>query len=290
MARKETSEGSVRKITGGFEVRAKGLSDVALPSGVVCQNPRAPVSERVYVKTFHNKRIFLPEQYDAAVREVLEGRNVIRLGFNGYSTIGEERARRWGVTLEAYEGACAKLAFDTIKYLQGEFPGVNIRLVNGASDMGIDRSTNNIAAELNIPILGFSCPSYMLHVQDDDTAVYVGQDKRTYSDRFVESLDILVAANGAETAYRHDMEAALIHFKHFVPVDVVSAISSTGGVPAFGQDGRVENAVKAYAHLVHMMGQGAAAGGFDGIAEFVKGVCKDVCRQKLEPTFAFPRR
>lgn len=282
--------GKIRKVKGGFEVTVRAPEEPEKLEGVVCKNPRAPISQREYIKVFRNKRIYLPDQYDRAIREVLQGKNVLRLGFNGYSTIREDRAKRWGVTIDRYDAACAKLAFDVIQYLQGEFPGVDIRLVNGASDMGIDRSTNRVASELNIPILGFSCPNYMVHVKDDDAPVHVARDKDTYSDKFVESLDVLIAANGAETAYKHDMRAVLTYFKHFIPVDVVSAISTTGGVPALGPDGKVENAVKAYGYLVHIMGQGMVAKGFDRIADFTKRECRDVCRQQLEPSFAFPRR
>lgn len=290
---KKQDEGKIRRTKEGFEVILRGLDkeQASLP-GVVCLEPRAPFEERTYKKEFKKKRIFLPWQYHKSTKEILEGRNVLRLGFNGYSKIDNERAKRWGVTLESYEAACSKLAYDVIKYLQKEFPGINIRLVNGASDMGIDRATNRVAQELNLPILGFSCPRYMIWVKDDEMPVYVARGKNIYSNRFVESLDVLVAANGAETAYKHDMAAALTYFKQFIPVDVISAISSTGGVPAFGPNGQVENAVKAYDNLVHMMnqqiGSGAEEGSFDGIIKHVNGVCKKVCRQKLEPDFAFP--
>ncbi len=285
-------EGRIRKIDSGFEVRVFGLDEKAAKRPRVnCLNQSEDPKDREYSIVFPSKKIYPPGQYNTAIREVLEGKNVLRLGFNGYSTIDEDRSKRWGVTTEAYESACMKLAYDVIRYLQSEFPGIDIRLVNGTSDIGVDRATNKVASKLNLPILGFSCPDFMIYALDDDKPVYVAKNREEYSDLFVRSLDVLVAANGAEMAFKHDMKASLEYFKHFIPVDVVSSISTTGGATAFGPDGKVENAVAAYAHLVHIMSQpfgGLASNSFDSIVDHVEAICKNVCRQKLEPQFAFP--
>lgn len=276
---------------GNIEVIATGFGEPLEGLNITCENPTLPKRERIYHKIFTKTLIYLPNEYEQAVREVLRGRDVVVLGPNGYSNLTEEECLTWGVKVGAYEAACEALLTNITMLLQEKFPGIDVRFAHGASWMFIDGVTIRVANKLNRPQLGHSCPRYMFYVRDEGVPVYVGKDKADYSDKFVESLDILIAANGRVTAFQHDINAAFLKLKHIILVNVLRSISETGGPPAIGPDGYIEDAVAAFEQRVHMMAtQLGFVVGHDKWGELVshaQEVVVSICRNLISPERAF---
>lgn len=274
------------------EIRGKSylLNNPDTP-GVICVNPDAPEAERIYQKRFRVRRIFLPDEYEAAVTGVLSGNDVVVLGANGYSNLSAARCQAWGIQPGKYEAACKAILVSTIQMIQERFCGARIKMVHGASYMGVDRAIIEICKKLNLEMLGFSCPEYLFYVRDEaDFPVHVSRTNQEYSDRFVEALDILLACNGAEVAFRHDIAAATSKAKQIIPVNVLRAISTKGGPPAFDEHGKVVDAVAAYEHCVHMMSQGWTGHGeqdWQSLLSHVHLWVANFCRTQLSPNGAF---
>lgn len=274
------------------EIRGKGylLKDPNV-QGVTCMNADAPEPERIYQKRFINRRIYLPDEFELATTSVLNGHDVVVLGANGYSNLSPARCQAWGIQPGKYEAACKAILISTIKMIQDRFTGARIKMVHGASNMGVDRAIIEICKKLNLEMLGFSCPEYLFYVQDDnDFPVHVSSSGKEYSDRFVEALNILLACNGAEVAFRHDIAAATAKAKQIIPVNVLRAISTTGGPPAFDEHGKVVDAVAAYEHCVHMMGQrwtGQGEQDWLALLDHVHLWVANFCRTQLSPNGAF---
>lgn len=283
--------GLIERTDKGFVVRRKGAAYLAKESGVVCENPAAAEADRIYAKFFENpdKQIYLPDQYDLAVAQNLTGKNVIRLGANGYSKLTPERCAAWGIQPGAYEAACFGLLSYMYEALCADFPGVDIRFVNGASNVGIDKVLIQVAQTYNRYQLGHSCPGFMFYVDPDDgVPVYVGATKEQYADAFIRSLNILVACNGGEQAFVHDISAMFRHKRHLIPVNVIRSISTCGGPPAV-VDGRVEDAVAAFEQHVHTMTQALyqASDPYLAITRHVTQAASQIARRQLVPSLAF---
>ncbi len=285
--------GLIERTDKGAIVRKKGSAYLLKERGVFCENPDAPEADRIYAKLFErpDKKIYLPEQYELAVTEVLSGRNVIRLAANGYSDLKPERCRAWGVQHGAYERACFGLLSYMYESLCADYPGVDIRIVHGASACGIDKVLIDVATKYNRSQLGHSCPGFMFYVDPDDgVPVYVGETKEQYADAFIRSADILVACNGGEQAFVHDISAIFRHKKHLIPVNVIRSISSSGGPPAVNLEGKIEDAVAAFEQHVHTMQPEvyAAKDPFLALVRHVSGAASLIARNSLLcPTLAF---
>lgn len=264
----------------------------ALDYGASCLNPDAPEEERVYRKVFRRKQIYLAGDFERALQEHLVGENVFVIGMNGFSDIKEDQARRYGVKLGAYEEACKAILVSTVRRLREEFPGVEVRLVDGASDMdgkGVDYAIAQAARELGVSTLGFTCPRYLIYVLDDERAVHVSDTPDAYGERFIQSLDMLICTGGRGQAFAHDIAAVFRYQRKLDIVDVLNSLSSTGGVPATVINDRgvpvVDNAAAAF--MLHVSSfsrdQAVAAtppGGdrwhaiFDHTATVATGVCR----------------
>jgi len=274
-----------------FELSAIGNIKLATMPGVICENPTSPETERIYKKTFLHTPIYMPDQYQEAIKTVLYNcDDVIILGMNGFSMVGPEQCAIWGVKLGAYEAACENLLSFIIKELLEKFVGIQIRLVNGASDLGIDKAILNVAKKFNIPLLGHSCPTYLFYVQDNGVPVFVAKDQPNYSDAFTESLEILITANGGQVTFKHDIDAAFNKGKHIIPLKVLQTISSTGGPPAFDSNGKVVDAVTAFEQRVHMVATHLGISGADQwkiLQNYSRDQIITICRSKLSPKRAF---
>lgn len=243
-------------------------------------------------KYFRNsrKKIYLPTEYDCAVRENLRGDDVIVLGANGYSLIKPEHLQRWGVQEGAYEAACFSILYHAVVHLQNSFPGVSVRIVHGSSNMGIDKALISLARRLNLSMLGHSCPEYMMYVEDDDVPVYVAPSVLEYSVSFCQSLDILIGMNGRKQAFDMDIDAAFKFHKHVIPINILRMISTTGGASSFDESGAIQDAIAAFYELIHVY---ADPIGFDSavswerVQEFVATQMKFISRRKMSPQRAF---
>ncbi|GEM_PF-692648 len=231
---------------------------------VTCLNPEALEPERVYQKEFRqrgvvhsgNRGIYLPNEYDLAIQDHLRGRYVLRLAMNGYSSIKPEQCRAWGIAPGAYEVACRHLLKTVWRYLRGQFPDLDIRFLHGSSDMGVDRAIIEAAKELRRPMLGFSCPEYAFYVPDaDDFPMYIAASVAEYSDAFVRSCDVLIAANGRLQAYRMDIHAVFEHDRVFIPINVLRLISTLAYPPPKNANGEIEDAVAHFEQRVYIVGQ-----------------------------------
>jgi len=288
--------GIIERCDKGTVVRVQGKGYLLSQPGVVCENPEASEGERIYSKLFADpeKRIYLPGEYDLAVAEVLArgpaAKNVLRVGANGYSDLSLERCRAWGIKPGSYQEACFGLLLSMYEALCRDYPGVDVRFVHGASNVGIDKVLIALANKFERPQLGHSCPGFMFYVDPNDKVpVYCAATKEDYADAFIRSLDVLVACNGGEQAFVHDISSMFRHKRHLIPVNILRSISDNGGPPAVDADGKIVDAVAAFEQHVHMMGH-AVYEAADPYIALVSHVCDEtsiLARRMLSPTLAF---
>lgn len=285
-------EGLIKRNPDGsvvVTVMGTGNGHLLSIAGVTCQNQEAPDDQRVYTKTFRKKPIYMPHEYARAVRENLKGKDVVVLGMNGYSSLTVQKCREWGVQPGSYEAACAGLLETVVNEIKDAYPGVDVRVAHGASDLGVDGVIVSVANKLNLKQLGHSCPRFMFYVNDDDIPVYVGKTQVDYANSFIDSLDVLVAANGREQAFKHDINAVFDKGKHVIPVNVLRSISTTGGPPALNADGKIEDAVAYFEQRVHLMYRALHGSGdpFRDIVNHVAGEVRQISRLLISPARAF---
>jgi len=251
--------GRVFREGGTTIVEIMGKSHLLREPGVTCANPDATEEERIYQKVFSKKRIYLPDEYDRAIAEHLAGRDAFVIGMNGYSSISEMKCREYGIDPGAYEIACEQLLAFAIKSLRATFPDIDVRVVHGASAMGVDLAIQRCArGQLRNKELGFSCPQYLFYVEDDEYPVYVASNVHEYSQAFVKSCNVLIAANGRLQAFRMDIMAVFEHDKYLIPVNVIKLISCTGSPAAKNAMGQIEDAVAHYEQRVFLVGRDIA--------------------------------
>lgn len=263
--------------------------------GVKCLNPEEKnVKRRIYQKVFSKKPIFLPDEYKTAIEKYVAHVDNFVFSANGYSSINDEQCLRYGIQPGAYEEACSAIIRETILHLRKRFKGANLKLIYGASDMGIDMAIEKVAKEFNITPLGFSCPEFMLYVKDDEIPVYVGKDKDGYADFYIKTLDMLLCTGGRKHALQHDILAACVYNKRIHFVDVLNSLSCSGGVPAtiVKDDGSymVDNAAAAFGQNISFFSRDDAkvsapkdGDHWDAIFANVNSIATDVCRRKMSP-------
>lgn len=267
-----------------IDVRAK--SSMASMPGVSCLNPKAAEKNRVYRKTFchPDKRVFLPQEEDEMRRQLRSAPDVVTVGMTGYSSLKPEQLKQWGIKQGAYEAACRDLIEFTAKQLRTAFPGVRVKFVHGASDMGVDRAVIDTAREMNLDHFGFNCPEWMCYVHDDEVPVYVAADKDAYADAFVRNADILISAGGRDQSLMHDVTAAIKYGKCLILAPVMEAISNNGGPPARDGNGQVQDATQAFltcVRLPYLAGPTRPLSSYDDLATFVSANANDFAQQHL---------
>ena len=296
--KKVNKNGSIKRLPDGsvvVTVTKKPWGD--LP-GVSCLNPDVLEKDRIYQKTFKQKKIYLPHEFDKAIEEVMAQTDSVALSMNGYSQITDEQCKRYGVQPGAYEEACSAILREAIVRLKKTFSGANLKLVYGASDTGVDRAIEVVAREFNLTMLGFSCPEFMMYVKDDDVPVYVAKTIDEYADAYIRSLDLLIATGGRDHALKHDIAASCIYNKRIHFIDVLNSLSSTGGVPATISDGKggykVDNAAAAFGRNISFFSREDAVANmpnsgdkWDAIFANVNSVAIEVCRAKMSPARKF---
>ncbi len=260
--------------------------------GVVCDNPAVFPGWHRYKKTFRKKKIYLQGEYENAIAECLTCPDSFALSMNGYSFLGPEHFRRYGIQEGDYEAACAAILRSTIKQLRTKFPESKLQLVFGASDMVVDKAIKIVAREFKLNLLGFSCIEFLPYAKDDDIPVYVADTIDGYADAYIRSLDLLITTGGREHALQHDVLAACVYNKRIHFVDVLNSLSVTGGVPATVIDekgkAKVDNAAAAFGRNVSFFSRDDAViassdngDRWDAIFSNVSAIATGVCRQKM---------
>jgi len=301
MPTKKKNSGQIWREKNSVVVEITGKAYLLNESGVTCVNPRDEESKRRYRKVFTKKKIYLPTEYDQAINEVIAHDDNFVLSMNGYSTITDEQCRRYGIKSGEYEEACAAIMRTAITHLSQKFKGAALKMVFGASDMGVDKAIEIAAREFNIVPLGFSCPEFMFYVKDDDIPVYVAANAEDYADRYIQSLDLLIATGGREHAFVHDIHATLRYQRHIHFIDVLNNLSQTGGVPATiikeNGDVVVDNAAAAFGTHISSFNRDDAViqapeGGdnWDAIFDDVKKITTKECRKKMSPGRKFNQK
>ena len=283
-------EGEILRDGSKTIVRLTGNNSFLLnEQGVVCENPEAPENERTYRREFLNKKIYLPNELDKARSEILAGEDVIILGGTGYSRVGKDICQEYKITDEAYVSAYADILGSAIIALQKRYPKVQVKLVDGASDLGIDRGTIRVADHFKLPHLGFSCPEYMFYVNDDHKPVYVGGTREEYSKSFTKSLDVLISAGGRVQSLQNDMSASIMFGKKLILVDVISLISPTGTPAARNAKGEIVNGTRAFFEAVKIVTESHAGtvSDFDAIKERVNHCVINIAGKALSPEAVF---
>jgi len=292
-------DGKIKKLRdGSIEVSIVGESGASNFDGVVCKNPNAPEEKRIYSKQFFNKKIYLPDEYNNMISENFHGNNNFIISLNGYSKITAEQSLRYGIREGDYEEACRALGRSMTAHLKSKFKGANLSFIYGASDMGVDRAIEDVAKEFGLPLVGFSCPRYMLYTKDDNVPVYVAPNGDAYSDSYIKTLDLLVATGGRAQALTHDVLAACVYNKRIHFIDVLNSLSSTGGVPAtiIDKDGKrkIDNAAAAMGRNISFFNRFDAVASspvngdlWDAIFYNVNSIATETCRQKMPPEYKF---
>ncbi|MBI2483140.1 hypothetical protein HYV74_03095 [Candidatus Uhrbacteria bacterium] len=291
-----SAEGTIRREDGLtiVEVPWKSGKHALGEPGVTVVNPDAEESDRIVQKVFARKMVYLPEELDRAIAIHVAYPDNFIISANGYSSLKPADLARYGIPPGAYEEAVKAMLRSAIAHLRRKFTAAQLRLVSGASAMGVDLAIDAVARECNITPLGFSCPRYMLWVHDDEFPVYVAESQEAYADRYIQSLDLLLATGGREQALKHDVAAACIYGRRIHFVDILSMLSPVGSVPATVDDGhggrRVENAAAAFGRYVSFsdVRKTVAApppGGdiWDALFADVAAVATEVCRGKMSP-------
>ena len=248
-------EGRIYREGATTVVEIMGKAYLLKEPGVTCVNPEAPEADRIYRKIFTKKKIYLPDELEAAISECLPNRYRMVLAMNGYSSIKPAQCAAWGVKVGAYEKACSVLLDYTVNKARSRFRDMALCCVHGASDMGVDKAVMDYCRKERIQQMGFNCPQYMFYVLDDDIPVYVAATVEEYSRAFVKTADVLIAANGRLQAFRMDIMAVFEYDKVVIPVNVLKLISTTGGPPARNADGTIEDAVAHFLQRVYFVGQ-----------------------------------
>src|SRR3989344_5556889 len=294
----ENHTGKLERTGSSTFVTVRGDMPWLADDGAELTNPKSAPESHEWRKEFNDKEIFFPDEYDAAVSARLNAENSFVLSLNGYFSIKPDQERAYGVSSGAYEAACVNITKSVIGFLISEFPGVHVRLIDGASDMGVDRAIQSVAAESGLIALGFSCPEYLPYVKDGNgLPVYVAADQPDYSSRYVQSLDFLITTGGRQQALTSDLNAVFVHKKKIHVIDVLSILSPHGPVPATKEaNGKVvvDNAAAAIVNsLTHYAIEGGSAvikRGRDQWPVILDDVCSvaaAVCRGKLTPDAMF---
>ena len=264
--------------------------DLLTIPGVTCTNPEALPSKRQYEKRFVKRKIFFPEE-ESLAQAVLTGRNVIRVGMTGYTSISPQNCADWGIKVGAYEAACGAVLTKMVMHLRENFPGCRIKVVHGASNMGIDKVIIEVANRLNLDMVGFNCLEWLFYVEDeDDFPVYVASTKAQYADAFIRNLDILLSAGGRIQALEHDMLAAIKYDKRLMILNLVKTLSANGGPPARDGAGKIQDASAAFEQCIFSdstVSYQRMTDPFGDLLERVKGTSVHLARQLLSPEEAY---
>jgi hypothetical protein len=137
--------------------------------------------------------------------------------------------------------------------LRQKIPNMGVSLVQGSILQGIDQAIIQAGLRLKVPMLGFSCPSWMFGFDDNEEAfpIFVGKNPQEYSRFFAHDPDVLLTFNGSDQCFREAMRM-LERGKIVFPVDILDLISSGNGPASFNPEGKMTNASKVLNGLVRL--------------------------------------
>lgn len=190
----------------------------------------------VLQKRFPRSRFLYGEtSIEAAIRE-FRLQCDYRIGTSGYSNMDEKRCRELDLRLGQYEHAVVGLVNHSIAEVRHTLPAARPGIVHGSSGMGVDLALMRVANENNIPNIGTTCLEYLWYVDNASQGpkVLIARSKEDYNRLYVSQLDILLAANGAETSFKMDVHAATEALIPVIPIDIIGMLGSK--VPAFKTD------------------------------------------------------
>jgi len=234
-----------------------------LPEGVKglnLLNPGALGGQRVFERVFERRApfIYLPDQLAEAMA-YLDFPNSFISSMNGYSNTAE-LITRYGIPPGMYERRCEAMYSACLEGVRRKFSYAQYGIVDGAAPFGVDAANRAVAIKFRAKRLSFSCPSYMLLVDDEDESpIYVAPTSDDYADAYVKPLDLLISTGGREQALRHDVYFSCLESKRILFVDVTNMIDPGNiCVPATRIDEqgriRIENAAAAMNRNVGIIG------------------------------------
>jgi hypothetical protein len=208
-------------------------------------------------KEFPVERFLLNQgEIDAAVARHREGTDVIVLGFSGYSMLDAERCAQLNIRLGEYEAASVGMVAACVDGVRSKLGDPPIRFVYGSSDLGIDRSIEEVCTSEGCDLLGFSCPNYLWWVDNSEEGptICIMPDESQYADAYVRALDILFAMNGGKVSYEMDILAATRYHKRVAVVDVLRTLGARS--QGFDHKGNVLDAAAALAERLRLITPG----------------------------------
>lgn len=196
-----------------------------------------------------------PDEIQAVIAQHRTGRDVIVLGFSGYSVLNAARCEALHIRLGEYEAACVGMFAASINGVRTKVYNPDVRIIYGSSDTGVDRVIEDVATRINCPLIGISCPEYLWWVNaEKGPIICVTPDKQEYCDTYIQGLDILFAANGGPVSYDMDIRAATHFAKRVIVVDVLRTLGAR--IQGFDKDNNVLDAAAAIQERLALISAG----------------------------------
>jgi len=261
------------------------------------------IGNNTWERVFKYRPISLPDELNEFKEtNSINCSNRLWITMNGFSNT-EEFLQKYQLKPNTYEMACTRLFMSTINGLRCRFPNIDISVLSGASNTGIDLALAQACAKSKPPIVpvGVTCPRFLLYIQDDPQLgpVYVASTKEEYAGLYVEWADLLITTGGREHALVHDIYCACKSLTKIYFVNVLKLICSNlsqSGIlvnPATGKV-TIENAPAVFGNIVSFFEMNPVIRFSDTNLDIwkqcevaVTNFAIEVARQKLPPEIVF---
>ncbi|MBI2473691.1 hypothetical protein HYV70_04020 [Candidatus Uhrbacteria bacterium] len=215
-----------------------------------CLTPDYEPRLQIWERRFFTRRLYLPGEYEAARAHLYPSPETLVLAANGYTDFVQAPGTP---SQQEYVDWSQEMIEGLILTLRQKVPNMGISLVQGSILQGIDQAIIQAGLRLEVPMLGFSCPSWMFGFDDDEEAfpIFVGKDPQEYSRFFAHDPDVLLTFNGSDQCFREAVRM-LERGKLVFPVDILDLISRGNGPASFNPDGGMTNASRVLNRLVRL--------------------------------------